>query len=167
MRRAGGVLFQALIWIATLFYLLPVSAALSLISVDSISRFFPGFADYLSNNRVFSSILTNLVPTAVIALLGMLTPTLIGILTRNGEVFYTTSSLHNAIQSRYWKWLVINIVVVFCIGLTAFAAFLDIFRSGPGSVLEIIAKSFPKGATFFVSWSLLMSVVAYCRVFSC
>lgn len=85
----------------------------------------------------------------------MLTPTLIGILTRNGEVFYTTSSLHAAIQARYWKWLVVNILIVFVVGLAAFSAFLNLFQN-PASLLTVIAGSFPKGATFFVSWSLLV-----------
>lgn len=49
----------------------------------------------------------------------------------------------------------VNIVIVFCVGLSAFTAFLDAFKS-PGSVLTVIASAFPKGATFFVSWTLLV-----------
>ena len=35
----------------------------------------------------------------------MLVPTLINILTRNGQRFILVSALHAAIQARYWKWL--------------------------------------------------------------
>ena len=49
----------------------------------------------------------------------------------------------------------INFIVVFCIGITAFTAFLNAFRQ-PVSVLAVVAGAFPKGATFFVSWSLLI-----------
>lgn len=48
-----------------------------------------------------------------------------------------------------------NFIVVFCIGISAFTAFLNAFRQ-PVSVLAVVAGAFPKGATFFVSWSLLI-----------
>lgn len=104
----------------------------------------------------------------------MLVPTLIGMLTRNGQTFITVSKLHAQVQSRYYKWIicrffsipllhismlttccVVNIVIVFCVGVSAFTAFLDAFQT-PASLLKVVADSFPKGATFFVSWSLLV-----------
>lgn len=39
--------------------------------------------------------------------------------------------------------------------MTAFTAFLNAFRQ-PVSVLAVVAGAFPRGATFFVSWSLLI-----------
>lgn len=65
-----GILFQSLIWIATLVYLVPISFALSLISVTSISKFVPQLANYLNNHAVVKSLVSNLIPTAVVALLG-------------------------------------------------------------------------------------------------
>jgi hypothetical protein len=101
----------------------------------------------------------------------MLVPTLIELLSRRGQAFITVSKLHAAVQSRYWKWLITNVILVyvpllpllllltrllrFCVGLSAFTAFLNAFRN-PASVLPIIAKAFPQGATFFVSWTLLV-----------
>lgn len=63
---------------------------------------------------------------------------------RCGQVLIRRLSLHS-----------INFIVVFCIGITAFTAFLNAFRQ-PVSVLAVVAGAFPKGATFFVSWSLLI-----------
>lgn len=107
-------------------------------------------------------------------------PTLIGMLTRNGQTFITVSKVHAEVQARYYKWLVFNIVssspflvdlrlpacqtdsffflcgttliqvIVFCVGLAAFNGFLTAFRQ-PASILPVIADAFPKGATFFVS----------------
>lgn len=45
--------------------------------------------------------------------------------------------------------------LVFCVGISAFTAFLNAFRQ-PTSVLAVVAAAFPKGATFFVSWALLV-----------
>lgn len=109
----------------------------------------------MNSHKVTQSLFSNLLPAAIVALLSMLVPTLIGILTRNGQAFITVSKLHAQVQSRYYKWLIFNIVIVFCVGVSAFTSFLTAFQT-PESLLKVIANSFPKGATFFVSWSLLV-----------
>lgn len=47
----------------------------------------------------------------------------------------------------------VNIVIVFCVGITAFQAVLDALKT-PESLLPVITNAFPKGASFFVSWTL-------------
>lgn len=76
------------------------------------------------------------------------------------------SKLHALVMSRYWAWLVVNILVVFCVGMSAFTAVLDAFKE-PGSVLKVIASAFSKGATFFVSWTLLVVVRPFADLHSC
>lgn len=50
--------------------------------------------------------------------------------------------------------MVVNLLIVFCIGITAFSAALNAFNS-PVSLFKVVAAAFPKGATFFVSYVLL------------
>lgn len=52
------------------------------------------------------------------------------------------------------KFVVINLLVVFTIGTTAFTALLNAFSS-PTSVLDVVAGAFPRAGTFFVSYLLL------------
>jgi len=52
------------------------------------------------------------------------------------------------------KFVVINLLIVFTIGTTAFTALLNAFSS-PTSVLDVVAGAFPRAATFYVSYLLL------------
>ncbi|KAK4703506.1 calcium permeable stress-gated cation channel, partial [Phenoliferia sp. Uapishka_3] len=138
---------------------IPLSFLVGLLSITSISKYIPALATYLNSHTTVQSLFSNLLPTSIVALLGMLVPTLIGMLTRNGQIFITVSKVHSAVQARYWKWLMVNIILVFCVGLTAFTAFITVFENAfidPTSVLTVVASAFPKGATFFVSWALLV-----------
>ncbi|SCZ98412.1 BZ3500_MvSof-1268-A1-R1_Chr7-1g09128 [Microbotryum saponariae] len=150
-----GFLLQTAIWAATIIWVIPVSFVVGLLSLSSISKYIPKLAKVLEDNTVTQSLFQSLLPTSIVALLGMLVPTLIGIITRNGQALITTTRVHSAVQARYWKWSMTNIILLFCIGLTAFNAFLNAFKQ-PTSVLTVVASSFPKGATFFVSWTLLV-----------
>lgn len=60
----------------------------------------------------------------------------------------------NDSQSAYWKFMVVNLLIIFCVGITAFSAILNAFNS-PVSILQVVAAAFPKGATFFISYVLL------------
>ncbi|KAM0746818.1 hypothetical protein T439DRAFT_329510 [Meredithblackwellia eburnea MCA 4105] len=150
-----GTVLHIMIWAATIFWVIPLSFLVGLLSLTTITNLLPGLAKYLNDNPKTQAVVTNLIPTAIVALFGMLVPTLIGILTRNGQRFITVSKLHASVQARYWKWLMVNIVIVFCIGMTAFASFLNAFRQ-PTSILSVVAAAFPKAANFFVAWSLLV-----------
>ncbi|SCV71005.1 BQ2448_3767 [Microbotryum intermedium] len=175
-----GFLLQSAIWAATIIWVIPVSFVVGLLSLSSIAKYIPKLAKFLEGNTVTQSLFQSLLPTSIVALLGIFVPTLLGIITRNGQALITTTKVHSAVQARYWKWSMTNIVrsslralftlvcretvtdsasspqiLLFCIGLTAFNSFLNAFRQ-PTSVLTVVASSFPKGATFFVSWTLLV-----------
>ncbi|KAK4053145.1 hypothetical protein OIV83_001880 [Microbotryomycetes sp. JL201] len=150
-----GAILQTFIWAATIFWVIPLSFLVGLFSLESISKYIPRLADFLENHTATQTLFNSLLPTSIVALISMLVPTLIGIITRNGQALITVTKLHAVVQSRYWKWQVVNLILVFCIGITAFNAFLNAFKT-PGSVLQVVAEAFPKGATFFVSWTLLV-----------
>lgn len=67
-----------------------------------------------------------------------------------------------SLQSAYWKFIVVNLLIIFCIGITAFTSVLNALES-PTSVLDVVASAFPKGATFFTSYVLLQAGV-HCGV---
>lgn len=48
--------------------------------------------------------------------------------------------------------------LVFCIGLSAFTAFLEAFKT-PTTVLAVVAAAFPKGATFFGQLKIPLSCI--------
>ncbi|GAA5842731.1 hypothetical protein JCM11251_002335 [Rhodosporidiobolus azoricus] len=141
-----STVLQTLIWAATLFW----GASLSPVLRRGL------IADYLERNPVANSVFTSLLPTAVMAILNMFVPTVLGILQRKGRTLITESKWSMQTQAVYWKFVVVNLIIIFCIGATAFDAFLNAFRQ-PTSVLPVVAAAFPKGATFFTSYVLLQA----------
>ncbi|GAA6006475.1 hypothetical protein JCM11491_004976 [Sporobolomyces phaffii] len=150
-----GTILQVVIWGLTIVWVLPISFLIGLFSLESLSARLPQVANFLQTNSTLNTLFSSLLPTALMAVLNMFVPTVLGILQRKGKTIITESKWSAQTQSAYHKFLIINFIVVFCIGISAFTAFLNAFRQ-PVSVLTVVAGAFPRGATFFVSWSLLI-----------
>ncbi|KAG0666664.1 hypothetical protein C6P46_004330 [Rhodotorula mucilaginosa] len=147
-------LLNGIIWALTIIWVIPISLLIGLLSLQSLQERLPSLARWLETHEVARSLFTGLLPTAIISLLNMYTPTCIGIAKRKGLTLITESKWSAETQSAYWKFMVVNLLVIFCVGITAFSAILNAFNS-PVSILQVVAAAFPKGATFFVSYVLL------------
>ncbi|GAA6001064.1 hypothetical protein JCM10207_007396 [Rhodosporidiobolus poonsookiae] len=151
-----GTILQVLLWGVTLIWVLPISFLIGLLSLNSLKERLPAVAAFLERNPVANSLFTSLLPTAIMAVINMFVPTVIGILTRNGRTIITESKWSASTQASYWKFVAVNFITIFSIGNTAFTAFLNSFRR-PTSVLDVVAKAFPQAATFFTSYVLLQA----------
>ncbi|BGP38092.1 hypothetical protein JCM10450v2_002023 [Rhodotorula kratochvilovae] len=146
-----GTILQAVIWAITIIWVLPISVLIGLLSLESLREHVPKLADFLDRNPVAQSVVTSLLPTVLMALLNMYTPTVIGLIQRHGRTIITESKWMALTQSSYWKFQIINLLVIFSVGTTAFTAVLNAFNS-PLSVFDVVASAFPKAATFYVSY---------------
>ncbi|GAA6048909.1 hypothetical protein JCM3770_007114 [Rhodotorula araucariae] len=146
-----GTLLQAVIWAITIIWVLPISVLIGLLSLESLRDHVPKLAEFLDRNPVAQSIVTSLLPTVLMALLNMYTPTVIGLIQRHGRTIITESKWSSLTQSSYFKFLMINLLIIFTVGTTAFTAALNAFSS-PLSVFDVVASAFPKAATFYVSY---------------
>ena len=57
-------------------------------------------------------------------------------------------------MQRYYKFLIVNVLVFFCVGTAALQSFLQSFSKSantPG-VIKIVGDSFPTGGPFYVGW---------------
>lgn len=58
-------------------------------------------------------------------------------------------------MTRYYKFLVVNVLVFFCVGTAALQSFLVSFKSSSGEqVIEVISQSFPSAGPFYVGWRM-------------
>lgn len=56
-------------------------------------------------------------------------------------------------MTRYYKFLIVNVLVFFCIGTAALQSFLVSFKSVAGQqLIQVIANSFPTAGPFYVGW---------------
>ncbi|GAA93771.1 uncharacterized protein L969DRAFT_92310 [Mixia osmundae IAM 14324] len=146
-----------LFWIFTIIYILPVSAIVALVSVEFLSQHFAGLNDFFLHHSIAKSLVSSFVPTILVAALSISIPPLIMLISIKSAVL-TMSRQHKLQMARYWKWLVTNLLVFFCIGTTAITALVNVFTT-PLSVLELISSSFPQAAVFYTGWAILVTAV--------
>lgn len=94
------------VWAFTLFWVIPVSALVALISVDKISAFFPVLDEYLSHHSYQKEVITAFIPTLLVAILAILVPLLLLLIAKQAHTILTLSRLHDTIMTRYYKFLV-------------------------------------------------------------
>lgn len=89
----------------------------------------------------------------LVALLALLIPVILFLITKKAYTITTLSALHDLILTRYYKFLVVNVLVFFCVGTAALQSFLVSFRSSTTlDLIQIVADSFPIAGPFYVGW---------------
>lgn len=60
-------------------------------------------------------------------------------------------------MTRYYKFLVVNVLVFFCVGTAAVQTLLTSVKNvlSNGGILQITAESFPTAGPFYVGWRKL------------
>jgi hypothetical protein len=112
----------------------------------------------LDKHQWESEVLQSFVPTFLVSVLAILIPMLLLLIAKKAHTIITLSALHDLIMTRYYKFLIVNLLVFFCVGTAALQSFLVSIKSYTnGSVLNIVSNSFPSAGPFYVGW---------CKVFS-
>lgn len=93
-------LLNGLIWALTIIWVLPISLLIGLLSLQSLKERLPSLARWLEDHDVARSLVTGLLPTAIISLLNMMSPFFIGIAKRKGLTLITESKWSAETQVR-------------------------------------------------------------------
>lgn len=140
-------------WAFTIFWLFPVSLLIGLVSIQSIAQFAPRLSNYLANHSFEADVIQSFVPTLLVSLLSMLIPLILLLIAKKAFTIATLSSLHDLIMIRYYKFLIVNVVVFFCVGVATVQSVLTSFKDTTGTkIIEIVATSFPVAGPFYVGW---------------
>ncbi|KAF9649393.1 hypothetical protein BDM02DRAFT_3166745 [Thelephora ganbajun] len=150
------------VWAFTIFWVFPISLLVGLVSIQNISAFWPSLKHYLDKYRWQSEVLQSFLPTFLVSVLAILIPLLLLLIAKKGHTIITLSALHDLIMTRYYKFLVVNLLVFFCVGTAALQSFLVSIKSyTDGRVIDIISKSFPSAGPFYVGW-LIFTTAIHC-----
>ena len=80
-------------------------------------------------------------------------PLLLLLIAKKAHTITTLSALHDKIMIRYYKFLVANVLVFFCVGVAALESFFTSFKQSSLTVLTVVGDSFPAAGPFYVGWS--------------
>jgi hypothetical protein len=111
-------------------------------------------ADYLDNHPWEEELLQSFLPTVLVSLLAVLIPLILLLIAKKAHTIITLSGMHDRIMTRYYKFLVVNVLVFFCIGTAAVQSFLVGFaiKDANRNALHVLADSFPSAGPFYVGW---------------
>ncbi|KAJ7761531.1 hypothetical protein DFH07DRAFT_815308 [Mycena maculata] len=143
------------VWTFTVFWLFPVSLLVGLVSIENISAFLPILAAYLDKHQWEEDLIQSFVPTLLVSLLALSIPPILLLIAKKAHTITTVSALHDLIMTRYYKFLIVNVLVFFCVGTAALQSILDSFSAKQTSkvdILQIVAQSFPTAGPFYVGW---------------
>ena len=111
-------------------------------------------ADYLARHPWEEELLQSFIPTLLVSLLTLLIPPILFLIAKKAHTFVTLSALHDCILRRYYRFLIVNVLVFFCIGTTTLQSFLVGFatKETNRNALHILSDSFPSAGPFYVGW---------------
>jgi hypothetical protein len=67
--------------------------------------------------------------------------------------------------TRYYKFLIVNVLIFFCVGTAALQSFLNSFRNPTHiDVLQTVSSSFPTAGPFYVGWRKFVSLEVNCAL---
>ncbi|KAF9468511.1 hypothetical protein BDZ94DRAFT_668548 [Collybia nuda] len=148
------------VWGFTLFWLFPVSLLVGLVSIQNISLFWPSLKAYLDRHAWEEEVIQSFLPTLLVALLALLIPLILLLIAKKAHTITTLSALHDRIMTRYYKFLIVNVLVFFCVGTAALQSFLQSFKSTVRpDVLQVVADSFPTAGPFYVGWLIFTTAI--------
>jgi hypothetical protein len=141
--------------------LFPVSLLVGFVSIQNISQFWPRLKTYLDRHSWQEEIIQSFVPTLLVSLLAILIPLILLLIAKKAHTIPTLSALHDQILTRYYKFLIVNVLVFFCVGTAAVQTLLTSIKStisGSG-LLKVVATSFPTAGPFYVGWLIFTTAL--------
>ncbi|KAH6911419.1 hypothetical protein BKA70DRAFT_1099361 [Coprinopsis sp. MPI-PUGE-AT-0042] len=148
------------VWGFTIFWLFPVSLLVGLVSIQNISLFWPQLKQYLDRHPWQSEVIQSFIPTLLVALLAILIPLILLLIAKKAHTITTLSALHDLIMTRYYKFLIVNVLVFFCVGTAAMQSVLESVKNITGAgLIEIVANSFPTAGPFYVGWLIFTTAM--------
>ncbi|KAI0346019.1 DUF221-domain-containing protein [Trametopsis cervina] len=148
------------VWAFTIFWVFPVTSIVGLVSIQNISIFWPGLKNYLDHHAWQSEVLQSFLPTLLTAVLTLLIPPVLLLIAKKAHTISTLSALHDRIMTRYYKFLIVNVLVFFCVGTAALQSFLVSFKAASGQeLLQDVSDSFPTAGPFYVGWLIFTTAM--------
>ncbi|KAG9033951.1 hypothetical protein FRB95_014030 [Tulasnella sp. JGI-2019a] len=146
------------VWVFTLIWIIPVSSIVALVSVQNLGSLWPALKRYLNENPTKQNLLTNLLPTLLVTGLSILIPLILLLIAKKAHNIVLLSKLHDQILTRYYKFLVCNVLIFFCVGVSALQSFLTSFKQAV-DVFQVVASKFPDAAPFYVGWLIFTTAM--------
>ncbi|ORX48148.1 DUF221-domain-containing protein [Piromyces finnis] len=137
-----------------LLWTIPVAFISSLISLDTIYKYFPSLGDTIDKfGPTVANTAKNIIPITVLSIWLSFLP---DILQKFSELqgIETYSWIEQSLLSKYFFYQLFNILLIFTVVGTIFNTISEILND-PKSIITIVAEQFPKVSPFFMNYVIL------------
>ncbi|KAF8517159.1 hypothetical protein BU17DRAFT_50176 [Hysterangium stoloniferum] len=146
------------VWTFTCSWIIPVSLLIGLVNIQNLAVVIPGLQRFFDRHPKDKEAISSLLPTILVSLLTILIPMILLLIAKKAHTIITFSKLHDTIMVRYWKFLVCNLLIFFCVGVVALESFLASFKSSV-NFFPLLASTFPVAGPFYVGWLILQTSI--------
>ncbi|CAG8632313.1 14778_t:CDS:10 [Funneliformis caledonium] len=153
------VVVNFVIVLLVFFWSGPISFFASLLSLSSLKKVFPWLADLAEKNDFLKSFIQVTIPTLAVISFNALLPMIMQFLSRL-QGFHSRSMIEYSTFSKYFFFLLFNVLLVFTIAGTIFNALEDIINNIPGVPL-ILAKSLSRVSPIFINYVVIQGIAFF------
>ncbi|KAI9289927.1 hypothetical protein BC943DRAFT_312922 [Umbelopsis sp. AD052] len=138
-----------------IFWCIIVAFITSIATLSNLERLLPFLSPIINLSSTIHGIIEGLIPSVAISTLMSLLPVILGYLAIF-EGIPLMSEIERYVQSKYFMFLMINVLLVVTIAGTVFTSIAQIVQS-PTSIINLLATSLPTVSTFFVNYLILQA----------
>jgi len=134
----------------------PVGIIAGFTSIGTLGKYLPWLVEFSKDSVILRAILQGFLPTLAVTIFFGALPVLLDALSLV-QGLYSRSAMEEATMKKYYFFLLFNNLLVFTVSSTI-AKTLNILSHDPARIIEILAKTLPNVAPFFVNYVILQGI---------
>ncbi|KAJ2962527.1 hypothetical protein NQZ79_g2359 [Umbelopsis isabellina] len=159
-RMLRGLAGNAIAITLNIFWCMIVAFLTTIATLDNLERLLPFLSPIINWNSTIHGIIEGLVPSAAISFVMSILPMILSYLAMF-EGIPLISEIERYVQSKYFMFLMVNVLLVVTIAGTVFTSIGQIIQS-PTSIVSLLATSLPTVSNFFVNYLILQAFMGAC-----
>lgn len=152
----GRIIRQYIVYIVVFltifFFMIPIGVISAFTTLENLRKFLP-FLKPIVEQDALKTVLEAYLPQLALIIFLALLPKFLLFLSKT-EGIPSGSHVVRAASGKYFYFIVLNVFIGVTIGGTLFST-LKTIEKDPGSIFDLLAKSLPSNATFFVTFVAL------------
>ncbi|EYU19153.1 hypothetical protein ABFS82_13G178300 [Erythranthe guttata] len=157
-RRIRQYTIYFIVFLTIFFYMIPIGFVSALTTLANLEKYLPFLKPIVEQTTIKTVLEAYLPQIALIVFLALLPKFLLFLSKQEG--IPSESHAQRAASGKYFYFSVLNVFIGVTIGSTLFTTFKEI-EEHPNSIVDLLAKSLPGSATFFLTFVALKFFVGY------
>ncbi|XP_066383271.1 CSC1-like protein ERD4 [Miscanthus floridulus] len=157
-RQIRQSVVYVIVFLVVFFYMVPIAAIAAVTTLENLEKKLP-FLKVVVEQPAIKTVLEAYLPQIALIVFLALLPTLLMFLSKQ-EGIPSQSHAVRAASGKYFYFIVFNVFLGYTLGSTLFKSLTTVLDH-PSEIVDMLAKSLPGSATFFLTFVALKFFVGY------